>query len=203
MPRKPRFYLPGTPAHVVQRGHCRQAVFSGDSDYRAYLRWLAEGAVKHCCAIHAYVLMTNHVHLLVTPASSEAIALTLQYVGRRYVPYINHAYDRSGTLWEGRHKGCIIDSERYLFACMRYIEMNPVRAGMVARAGDYRWSSHASNAGGCPDELIVPHALYNSLGDTPGERRLRYREMFDVVLEPHQVRNIRVTVQSGAPLGSD
>lgn len=203
MPRKPRFYLPGIPAHVVQRGNCRQAVFFDDGDYRAYLHWLTEGASKHGCAIHAYVLMTNHVHLLITPAGPEAISRTLQYVGRRYVPYVNQIYGRSGTLWEGRHKGCLIDSARYLFACMRYIELNPVRAGMVEKAVDYRWSSHAANAGGWPDELIEPHALYYSLGGTPDECQTRYRELFDAAPEPDQVRDIRATVQTGTPLGND
>jgi putative transposase len=132
MPRKPRFYLPGIPAHVVQRGNCRQATFFSDDDYAAYLNWLHEGAQQHGCAIHAYVLMTNHVHLLVTPAQSESISRLIQYVGRHYVTYVNHTYRKSGTLWEGRHKGCLVSSEEYLLACMRYIELNPVRAGMVA-----------------------------------------------------------------------
>jgi len=141
MPRKPRFYLPDVPAHVIQRGNNRQAVFFSDDDYRAYLGWLKEGAVRRGCAIHAYVLMTNHVHLLVTPEARESISRTIQYVGRRYVTYVNHQYGRSGTLWEGRHKGSTISSDAYLLACSRYIELNPVRAGMVEAPGDYLWSS--------------------------------------------------------------
>jgi putative transposase len=203
MPRKPRFYLPGIPAHVVQRGNCRQAVFFEDSDYLAYRNWLAEGASKHGCAIHAYVLMTNHVHLLITPAGPESISRTLQYVGRHYVPYVNQPHGRSGTLWEGRHKGCIIDSERYLFICMQYIELNPVRAGMAAMPAEYRWSSHAANADGSPDRLVTPHALYHGLGRTPGECRMRYRELFEAVPEPDQVQDIRATVQTGTPLGNE
>jgi len=148
MPRKPRFYLPGIPAHVIQRGNSRQAVFFSDEDYTAYLDWLKEGAEKHGCAIHAYVLMTNHVHLLMTPQTREAISKTIQFVGRHYVTYINHVYGRSGTLWEGRHKGCLISSEEYLFSCMRYIEMNPVRAGMVETPAEYPWSSYRWNATG-------------------------------------------------------
>ena len=119
MPRKPRFYLPGEPAHIVQRGNCRQAVFFDDNDYQAYLNWLAKGAAKHGCTIHAYVLMTNHVHLLMTPATKDSISKTIQYVGRHYVTYINATYRKSGTLWEGRHKGCVINSEYYLLACMQ------------------------------------------------------------------------------------
>ena len=203
MPRKPRFYLAGIPAHVVQRGNSRQAVFFDDGDYIAYLRWLKDGAAKHGCVVHAYVLMTNHVHLLVTPTQPHSISLTLQYVGRHYVPYINYTYGKSGTLWEGRHKGCIIDSEQYLFACMRYIELNPVRAGMVNGPGEYRWSSYTANARGRPDKLIVPHERYLDLGSTPEERQAGYRELFRAALEPSQVHDLRATVQTGAPLGNE
>ena len=125
MPRKPRFYLPGAPAHIVQRGNSRQAVFFEDNDYRNYLSWLTEGATKYGCAIHAYVMMTNHVHILMTPETKQSISQTIQYVGRHYVTYVNATYNKSGTLWEGRHKGCVVDSEHYLLACMRYIELNP------------------------------------------------------------------------------
>jgi putative transposase len=203
MPRKRRFYQPGIPAHVVQRGNCRQAVFLVRKDYHAYLDWLAEGAAKHGCAIHAYVLMTNHVHLLITPFHPHAISKTLQYVGRHYVPYVNKVYGKSGTLWEGRHKGCIIDSEHYLFACMRYIELNPVRAGMVTAPSDYLWSSYLANAAGRTDRLIVPHEHYLQLGRTPADRQMRYRELFHAALEPNQLHDIRATVQTGTPLGKD
>jgi putative transposase len=157
MPRKPRFYLPSIPAHIVQRGNCRQATFFGDDDYAAYLNWLYEGAKLHDCAIHAYVLMTNHVHLLITPQDSESISQLVQYVGRHYVTYVNHAYGKSGTLWEGRHKGCLISSDDYLLACMRYVELNPVRAGMVVSPGDYRWSSYRINASGGEHAAMTPH----------------------------------------------
>lgn len=128
MPRKPRFYLPDVPAHVIQRGNNRQAVFFSGNDYRAYLGWLKDGAVQHGCKLHVYVLMANHVHLLVTPEARDSISRMIQYVGRRYVTYVNHEYGRSGTLWEGRHKGSIISSDAYLLACSRYVELNPVRA---------------------------------------------------------------------------
>lgn len=203
MPRKPRFYLPGVPAHVVQRGNCRQAVFYDDNDYRVYLTWLKEGAEKYGCAIHAYVLMTNHVHLLMTPESREGISRVIQHVGRNYVTYINHSYGRSGTLWEGRHKGCIIDSESYLLACMRYIELNPVRAGMVSKPIDYCWSSYAANATGSYDKLVMPHPCYMAIAENAQERQFAYRELFRQSLESDQVHEIRSTVQTGTPLGND
>ena len=203
MPRKPRFYLPGVPAHIVQRGNSRQAVFFCDDDYKAYLTWLMEGALKHGCRIHAYVLMTNHVHLLVTPESKESISKTIQYVGRHYVQYINVVYGRSGTLWEGRHKGCILDSDNYLLSCMRYIELNPVRAGMVEKPMDYSWSSYASNATGKVDKVVTQHDIYLALANRLELRLAAYRELFSNVLNPELIHNIRATVQTGTPLGND
>lgn len=203
MPRKPRFYLPGVPAHIVQRGNCRQAVFYHKNDYRAYLRWLAEGAEKHGCRVHAYVLMTNHVHILVTPQIPTAISLLIQYLGRYYATYINRTYGKTGSLWEGRHKGCIIDSEQYLLACMRYIELNPVRAGMVDKPSDYEWSSYHANAIGQNDKVVFPHSLYLSLAEQQEARLHAYRELFRHSFEPEQVHNIRATVQTGTPLGND
>ncbi|MBM2829982.1 MAG: transposase [Gammaproteobacteria bacterium] len=128
MPRKPRFYLPGVAVHAVQRGHSREPVFYEDQDYRAYLNWLTEAAGRYQCAVHAYVLMTNHVHILATPKTSEGISRMMQYAGRRYVPYINYHYGTSGTLWEGRYKASLVHETDYLLTCMRYIELNPVRA---------------------------------------------------------------------------
>jgi len=203
MPRKRRFYLPDVPAHVIQRGNNRQTVFFCDDDYRAYLHWLKEGAERHGCAIHAYVLMTNHVHLLVTPRGRDSISRTIQYVGRRYVTYVNAQYGRSGTLWEGRHKGSIISSAAYLLACSRYIELNPVRAGMVSVPGDYKWSSYRANGAGelCP--IIEHHALYLSLGNSAQSRQRAYRELFRGSLAPGQIHAIRSAVQTGTPLGND
>jgi len=203
MPRKPRFYLPGVPAHIVQRGNNRQAVFFADGDYRAYLGWLHEGAIRHGCAVHAYVLMTNHVHLLVTPQARDSISRVIQYVGRRYVTYLNHKYGRSGTLWEGRHKGSVISSDAYLLACSRYIELNPVRAGMVELPGDYRWSSYRSNAFGEHNALLEHHATYKALGSSPESCRYAYRELFRNVLDAQQIHAIRSAVQTGTPLGDD
>jgi len=203
MPRKPRFYMPGVPAHIVQRGNCRQAVFFDGNDYQSYLNWLVEGAIKYGCAIHAYVLMTNHIHLIMTPESKDSISKTIQYVGRHYVTYVNATYGKSGTLWEGRHKGCIINSEQYLLSCMRYIELNPVRAGMVKRPIEYRWSSYAANATGKVDKVLKHHELYLALGVRQDTRSHNYRELFRQALEPEQVHDIRTTVQTGTPLGND
>ena len=203
MPRKPRFYLPGIPVHIVQRGNCRRAVFFSDDDYAAYLRWLHEACLKHGCRIHAYVLMTNHVHLLMTPPSRESISRAIQYTGRYYVSYVNQCYGKSGTLWEGRHKGCLVSGDCYLLSCMRYIELNPVRAGMVAHPADYVWSSYHNNAMGKACGMLQPHEVSLSLGATPPVRQLAYRELFRQALDPALVHDVRATVQTGTPLGND
>ncbi len=156
MPRKPRFFLAGVPVHIVQRGNNRQLIFFDTADYRKYLGWLKEGSERYGCTIHAYVLMTNHVHLLATPGDADAVSRMMQYVGRRYVPYINHAYGRSGTLWEGRFKSNAIDTEAYLMTCMRYIELNPVRAKVVEAPDDYPWSSYGSNGLGQKNDFHPP-----------------------------------------------
>ena len=203
MPRKSRFYLPDVPAHVVQRGNCRQAVFFAREDYAAYLGWLREAALEHGCRIHAYVLMTNHVHLLLTPQARESISRTIQYVGRYYVSHINRSHGKSGTLWEGRHKGCPVSEERYLLACMRYIELNPLRAGMVAHPADYSWSSYQANAMGKANELLRPHEVYCALGQTPADRQAVYRMLFQQVMDTALIDAIRTSVQTGTPLGND
>lgn len=203
MSRKPRFYLPNVPAHVIQRGNNRQAVFFAESDYLAYLTWLKEGAQAYGCSIHAYVMMTNHVHVLVTPVSRNAISHMIQYVGRHYVTYVNRHYRRSGTLWEGRHKGCVVAQDAYLLACSRYIELNPVRAGMVTAPDEYRWSSYRANAFGDSDVVVTPHSVYSALGRNCTQRQYVYRQLFRRVLAAEQVREIRAAVQTGTPLGND
>lgn len=203
MPRKPRFYLPGVPAHVVQRGNARQPVFFEDNDYRAYKRWLHEACERHDCDLHAYVLMTNHVHLLLTPARRDSISRLFQYLGRLYVAYINREYGRSGTLWEGRHKGSIVSTADYFLSCSRYVELNPVRAGMVSSPNQHPWSSYGANALGKGDGLVTPHESYLELGQTAASRQHAYRELFRQSLEPEQVHYIRAAVQTGTPLGND
>ncbi len=203
MPRKRRFHLPGVPAHIVQRGNNRQAVFFGESDYCAYLDWLNAGARRHGCVVHAYVLMTNHVHLLVTPYARDSISRMMQHLGRTYVRYVNRRYRRSGTLWEGRFKSSLVEEESYLLACYRYIELNPVRAGMVERPGEYVWSSFAANALNKPDAVIVPHERYLALARTEEERCSVYRELFASEVDPGHVTAIRRAWQTGTPLGND
>jgi putative transposase len=193
MPRKPRFYLPGVPAHVMQRGHNRDAVFFNSEDYREYLKILKKVALHYSCQIHAYVLMTNHLHLLVTPVEKNSISLLFQSIGRLYVPYINKTYQRSGTLWEGRHKGNIIESEKYFMICMKYIELNPVRANMVTQVDDYPWSSYTANAMGIPNSIISPHPLYSSLAPNKRERFEVYRELFNTHDKLEVLENIDVS----------
>ncbi|MDQ6988720.1 MAG: transposase [Mariprofundaceae bacterium] len=203
MPRKRRFYVAGMPVHVVQRGNNRDPIFFDDGDYRAYLSWLKEAALKYHCKIHAYVLMTNHVHLLVTPEDEMGVSLMMQYVGRYYVPYINHSYGRTGTLWEGRYKSSLIDADAYFLTCSRYIELNPVRALMVAHPREYVWSSYAANGEGKLDEVVTSHALYHALGATDEERKLAYAALFSVHIEAAELLDIRASWQTGTPLGND
>ena len=203
MPRKPRFYLPGVPAHIVQRGHSREPVFFENDDYAAYLEWLSEAAERYGCAIHAYVLMTNHIHLLVTPDTQNSISLMMQYVGRHYVPYINYTYGTSGTIWEGRYKASMIHDEEYLLTCMRYIELNPVRADMVKTPGAYRWSSYRANGRGIADKIIQPHPLYLSLGRTRQQRQMAYQMLFKGHIDQKALDDIRSAWQTGTPLGND
>ena len=203
MPRKPRFYLPGIPVHAVQRGHNREAVFYEDADYRAYLGWLREAAERYHCAIHAYVLMTNHVHILATPSDSEGLSRMMQYVGRRYVPYINHHYGTSGTLWEGRYKASLIQEDNYLLTCMRYIEMNPIRANMVSHPRGYRWSSYRANGEGREAPIITPHPLYLALGKLATQRQAVYRALFKAPIDEKSIEQIRAAWQTGTPLGND
>jgi len=203
MPRKPRFFLQGVPCHVVQRGNNREPIFFEADDYHAYLEWLEEALVHYDCELHAYVLMTNHVHLLITPNSKPGISHTMQYIGRHYVPYINHLYDRSGTLWEGRFKASLIDSETYLLTCMRYIELNPVRANMVNAPGKYKWSSYQGNAYAKDNPLLTPHSEYQALGRNPQQRKKSYRELFRHHIDDKDLHAIQACWQSGTPLGND
>jgi len=203
VPRKRRFFLPGVPVHVVQRGNDRQAVFRDDSDRRVYLEWLADAAGEHGCPIHAYVLMTNHVHLLLTPGDGSALSAALQAVGRRFVPYVNRKYGRSGTLWEGRFRASLVQEEGYLLACYRYIELNPVRARMVDRPADYPWSSYRANALGEPDPLVSAHSVYLALGAGAPERQAAYRDLCESQVDPDLLGAVRSCLQTGTPLGSE
>jgi putative transposase len=191
------------PVHIVQRGHSREPVFFEDNDYLAYLRWLKEGAERYKVDIHAYALMTNHIHILATTGDTEGITRMMQYVGRHYVPYINHTYGSSGSIWEGRYKASLIHDEEYLLACMRYIELNPVRADMVRSPAHYRWSSYRHNGQGKEDALITPHALYLALGKTLPTRLAAYKALFKAHLDSGVLDDIRSAWQTGTPLGND
>lgn len=202
MPRRARLYIPDLPYHVVQRGNNREPCFLAETDYRRYLEDLQASAGTHRCRVHAYVLMTNHVHLLVTPMTEQpGIGDMMQALGRRYVYYINKTYRRTGTLWEGRYKASLVDSDAYLLTGMRYIELNPVRAGMVQHAGEYTWSSYGANAQGREDPLLSPHPLYMALGTTATERQHAYRELFRHHVDDAQLHAIREALNHELVLG--
>lgn len=203
MPRRPRIKLADIPQHLVQRGVNREPCFFAEEDYHCYLHWLAEAAVDWRCGIHAYVLMTNHVHLLMTPETPDGPAKLMQSVGRRYVQYINRVYRRSGTLWEGRFKSSAIQSESYLLQCQRYIELNPVRAGMVNDPAHYRWSSYRHNGLGQENQRLTHHSLYESLGPEQNSRLSAYRELFRSELDGDVIVDIRSALRQGQPLGSE
>ena len=203
MPRRARIRFAGIPQHVIQRGNNRAACFFADEDNRTYLDSLQQGAKRYGCDIHAYVLMTNHVHLLATPADDESLTGMMRYLGSCYVQYVNYTYKRSGTLWEGRYKSSLIDSERYLLTCYRYIELNPVRAGMVKGAGDYKWSSYSAHALGQTNELIQDHSCYLALGTTEEARRAAYQALFRHQVDEETLTGIREAVNRGTALGSE
>jgi len=202
MARKPRFNLVGVPQHVIQRGNNREPCFYAVEDYRKYLECLEESTEKFRCLIHAYVLMTNHVHLLVTPQQDYGVSQMMQSIGRKYVRYINGAYKRTGTLWEGRYKASLVDSAHYMLTCMRYIELNPVRAAMTEVPGEYQWSSYRFNGYGKDDSCITPHPLYNALGSTVDERTHAYRELFSTDLDYGQLHDIREALNQELVLGN-
>ncbi len=203
MVRLPRFILPGQPQHVIQRGNNREPVFYDEADYLFYLEKLGAACEKHECDLHAYVLMTNHVHLLITPHAEQGLTKVMQMLGRYYVQYFNYAYDRSGTLWEGRYKATLLDSDQYLLACMRYIELNPVRAGMVEHSRDYPWSSYHYNTLGEEDLLLTPHALYKKLGSTYKKRQAAYRALFRHRLAQRTLEELREATNKAWVLGND
>ena len=203
MARLPRFVLVGHPQHVIIRGNNRDPIFHADEDYRFYLDKLLAASQKHGCDIHAYVLMTNHVHLLITPHKEDGISKTMQMVGRYYVQYFNFTNKRSGTLWEGRYKASLVDSEAFALTCYRYIELNPVRADMVSHAAEYPWSSYRSNGLGQADALLTPHSLYGALGATEEERQAAYRALFDAHMDAKTLDEVRMAGNKAWVLGSE
>ena len=203
MPRPTRLSVAGHVHHVIQRGNNRQPVFFDDHDRRRYLEWLGAGLAAEGCRLHAYVLMTNHVHLLLTAGAAESVGRLMQSLGRRYVGHVNRAYGRTGTLWEGRYKATVLDGDAYLLACHRYIEANPLRARMVARPEDHAWSSYRGNALGRADPLVSPHALYLALSADPESRQAAYRALFAQGLGDDLLATLRDSVQRGWVPGSD
>ena len=203
MARLTRLCPAGLPVHVIHRGHDRNACFTCDEDYLSYLHLLSEGAQCYGVDIHAWVLMTNHVHLLATPHSDNSISRAMQHVGSHYTRYFNRIFCRTGTLWEGRFKSCLVQDERYFLICQRYIELNPVRAKMVGDPGDYQWSSYQSNALGKESQLIVSHPIYNSLGTTTEQRQQIYRSLFSEALDQKALDHLRVATHSGLAFGNE
>ena len=203
MPRRARLAIAGVPWHIIQRGNNRSACFYSEQDYHYYLQTLQEQASRNDCAIHAYVLMTNHVHILLTPGKETSPSLMMKHLGQRYVQYINRTYRRSGTLWEGRFKSCLAQEEDYVLICYRYIELNPIRAGMVERPGDYPWSSYRSNGEGKENKLITPHVQYLGLGRTDCEVRAAYRDLFGAHLDGMTLKNIREATNGNYVLGNN
>lgn len=203
MARLPRYTVPGQPQHVIQRGNNRAALFGDAADYRFFHRCLVVATRQHLCRVHAYVLMTNHVHLLLTADLVGGIGKAMQSVGRRYVQHFNRRYARTGTLWEGRYRATLIDTEEYLLTCHRYVELNPVRAGLVDRPEDYRWCSHGTNAFGARDPLVTPHERYIALGHDPAARRCAYLALFRDDLDDRTLRAVRRATNSAWALGGE
>jgi putative transposase len=203
MPRRPRIIVPGIPLHLIQRGNNRQACFFADADYLTYLDWLDDYAKSTGCLIHAFVLMTNHVHLLLTPEKQDSAGNLMKRLGQRYVQYINRSYRRSGTLWEGRFRSCIVQQEEYLFSCQRYIEMNPVRAGIIQHPDEYQWSSYQANGLGKGFGFIHHHSLYQDLGRTDTERQMAYRALFRDDVASGKIDKIRHATNGNFALGSN
>ncbi len=203
MARLPRLTVPGYPHHIIQRGNNRQAIFSSPADYQMFLGLLDENARKFGVALHAYVLMSNHFHLLATPGTDDGLPKMMQAVGRRYVRYFNDRQHRSGTLWEGRYRATLIQTERYLLACMVYIDLNPVRAAMVATASDYLWSSHGHYVGLRVDRMVTPHPLFWALGNTPFAREAAYAALVRAGISPEQHDALTRSALTGWALGEE
>lgn len=203
MPRRPRVFLPNQPIHLVQRGHNSSQVFHGAKDAKIYLSWLKDTSLKHDVAVHAYVLMPDHVHLLMSPKTEQSIPRAMRDLNWNYSRYVNAEYKRSGSLWDGRYKACIIDAEDYLFACCQYVESNPTRIGLTEDPATYRWSSYKANALAATNSILTPHPLYLNLGVTQTERAKTYRDMFEKGLPEWRIAAIAAATNGGWALGRD
>lgn len=203
MARRPRLVLPAVPLHIIQRGNNRGPCFACEADYMVYLTLLQQYAVEASCHVHAYVLMTNHVHLLLSSGSKAGPSVLMRRLGQHYVQYFNRRHGRTGTLWEGRFRSCLVECERYLLICQRYIELNPVRANMANDPEQYPWSSYRANASGVDDPVVTPHLVYVGLGTHDAERRAAYRHLFRETLSEQLLGQIRRASNSNAPLGPE
>lgn len=201
MPRRGRIMLAGVPVHAVQRGNNRAACFVTEEDRSFYLFHLGRELGRSGCQLHAYCLMTNHVHLLLTPKAAESCALLMKQIGQLHSQYFNRLYKRTGSLWEGRFRSCLVQTERYLLACYRYIELNPVRAGMVSHPGRYRWSSYRDNSSGDPKNIVTPHSEYLRLGAGVEERGRAYAAFIGVSGDPTVTSEIRAATNGGYAFG--
>ena len=203
MARQPRLVLPGIALHIVQRGNNRGICFYGDSDYLCYLTNLRKLSAKYGCVVHAYCLMTNHVHLLLTPGGPDACKKLMRDLGQCYVRYFNRRHNRTGTLWEGRFRSCVVESAHYVLACYRYIELNPVRAGMANHPRSYTWSSYAANSGRAVDVLASPHPEYLALGSDTRRRYTSYERLLDEAMDDSAITAIRDATHGNLPLASE
>lgn len=203
MPRRRRYCPVDYPVHVIQRGNNRQTLFTSDADVAAYAHWLGEGALRFQVDVHGWVFMTNHVHLLLTPRVDHAVSRLMQSMGRRYVGHFNYSYARSGTLFEGRFRSCLVQEDRYFLTCLRYIELNPVRAGMVRDPGDYRWSSYRAHAFGARVKFWKSHDMYVSLATDTAERQKVWRTQVAEALDIDTIAKIRHCTNTGLVLGTE
>ena len=203
MPRRSRLHLDGVPLHILQRGLEGQPCFFGEDDYRFYLDCLDRSLADSGCRLQAYVLMPNHVHLLLTPQRADQVPRLLISLNRRYVQQINRSQGRSGSLWDPRYRSSAVHAPSHLLLSQRYIELNPVRAGLVDKPAQYRWSSYGANAQGLPEPRIEPHAVYRKLGDTPRERRAAYKALFRPPPDAQALDAIRLALNQNQPLGNE
>lgn len=202
MARLRRYCPAGIPVHVIQRGNNREDCFRESQDKATYYHYLQNASSQYAASVHAWVFMSNHVHLLVTPKDCSSVSKLMQSLGRRYVRYFNKKYSRTGTLWEGRFKSCLVQSEKYFLVCQRYIELNPVRAGLAVDPVGFHWSSYKANALGVESELATPHDAFLSLGSSARDRQSAYRDLFKEAIQPVQLKMIREAVNKGLVLGS-
>ncbi len=202
MPRRRRVHLDGVPRHILQRGQNREPCFFCEDDYNSYLHWPDQALGEAEFKPHAYILMTNHVHLRLTPKKAEAVQKLIISLGRRYVQYINRTYRRTGTLWDSRYRSSLVQAETYLLTCQRYIELNPVRAAMVGDPAHYRWTSYRANALGQADARLTSHSLYLALGHSDRDRQAAYRALFRAHLDQAAIDDIRLALNQSQPLGN-